>query len=150
VDALLELVEDSAQVASLRNGNSVACVPGSEVSARGYSATHLILVDEAARVEDEVIAAVRPMLAVSANGRISWLSTTRGQHGRFYAPCEGDQRGDWEVRTVPATPRISPAFLEVVRRPIGADALQPSAKNTSAPSRPPTSRCSSAASSTRC
>ena len=82
---------------------------------RGFSAVSLILIDEAARVQDEMYQALRPMLAVG-DGDLWLMSTPCGQRGFFY---EAWQSGDpeWMRVSVPATAcsRIPAAFLEKER-----------------------------------
>ena len=58
----------------LENGSRIIALPGSEATTRGYSAATLVVVDEASRVADSLIAAVRPSLATT-NGRMVLLST---------------------------------------------------------------------------
>ena len=79
----------------------------------------LLLVDEAARVDDETIAAVRPMLAVSG-GQLIALSTPSGRRGWWHEAWE-DGGTVWERVRVPAAdcPRISAAFLAEERPPMG-------------------------------
>ena len=48
------------------NGSRLVGLPGNEATVRGFSAVSLLVVDEAARVSDELYWAIRPMLAVSA------------------------------------------------------------------------------------
>lgn len=94
----------------LVNGSRVITLPGSEKTIRGFSGASLLLVDEAARVEDSLYHAVRPMLAVSG-GDLVLMSTPAGKRGVFFeAWSEGSQ---WERYEVPATevPRIPPEFL---------------------------------------
>src|SRR5262249_43753363 len=84
-----------------------------------FSSISLLILDEAARVPDDLYRAVRPMLAVSG-GRMICLSTPRGKRGFFYeAWVKGGD--DWQRIEVPATkiPRIKPAFLEQERRAMG-------------------------------
>src|SRR5207244_3774051 len=79
----------------------------------------LLIIDEAARVPDDLYRAVRPMLAVSG-GRMICLSTPYGKRGFFYdAWAQGG--ADWLRIEVPAEriPRIPPEFLEEERRAIG-------------------------------
>jgi tRNA(Met) C34 N-acetyltransferase TmcA len=64
----------------LPNGSRILGVPGTEATVRGYSAANLVIVDEAARVEDELYRSLRPMLAVS-NGDLILLSTPFGERG---------------------------------------------------------------------
>jgi hypothetical protein len=99
----------------LQNGSRIITLPGTEKTIRGFSGVALLLVDEAARVDDELYYAVRPMLAVSG-GSLIMLSTPYGKRGVFFEEwTEGDE---WERYEIPATqcPRISPEFLEEERR----------------------------------
>src|SRR5215218_1933279 len=94
----------------LENGSRIITLPGTEKTIRGFSGVSLLIVDEAARVEDELYFAVRPMLAVSG-GTLIMLSTPYGQRGVFYEAWTTGQ--GWERYTVTAEecPRISPEFL---------------------------------------
>jgi len=98
----------------LANGSRIAALPGSERTVRGFSGVDLLIVDEAARVEDALVHSVRPMLAVSG-GSLMMLSTPYGRRGVFYEEWTGGE--DWERYEVPATkcPRIPPEFLEAER-----------------------------------
>lgn len=66
----------------LENGSRIVTLPGSEKTIRGFSGAALLIVDEAARVEDELYYAIRPMLAVS-EGSLIMLSTPFGKRGVF-------------------------------------------------------------------
>jgi hypothetical protein len=94
----------------LSNSSRIISLPGSEKTVRGYSAT-LIVVDECARCSDELISAVRPMLAASENGRFIALSTPAGKRGFFHK--EWTTGVGWERIMVKASecPRINPEFL---------------------------------------
>jgi Terminase large subunit, T4likevirus-type, N-terminal len=98
----------------LENGSRIVTLPGSEKTIRGFSGTSLLVLDEAARVEDELYFAVRPMLAVSG-GALMMLTTPYGQRGVFYE--EWTSGRGWERYEVPASqcPRISEGFLEEER-----------------------------------
>jgi hypothetical protein len=78
-----------------------------------------LLVDEAARVPDETMAAVRPMLAISG-GQLVALSTPHGRRGFWHAAWE-DGGANWKrVRvTADECPRISAAFLAEERAALG-------------------------------
>jgi len=52
----------------LVNFSRVVCLPCREDTIRGYSDISLLVIDEAARVPDDLYRAVRPMLAVSRGG----------------------------------------------------------------------------------
>jgi hypothetical protein len=95
----------------LENGSRIITLPGSEKTIRGFSGAALLLVDEAARVEDALYYAVRPMLAVSG-GALMMLTTPYGKRGAFYEEWSGGS-DSWERYEVPASecPRISEEFL---------------------------------------
>jgi len=103
----------------LENGSRILSLPASEATIRGYSGVDLLVVDEAARVPAELIAAIRPMLAVS-HGRLITLSTPWGSRGWWYSAWKSEE--DWLRVKIPATscPRIAPAFLEAERRELGS------------------------------
>jgi len=67
----------------LANGSHIISLPDSQTTIRGFSAPRLIVVDEAAFASDELISALKPMLAVSG-GCLMLLSTPNGQSGYFY------------------------------------------------------------------
>ena len=56
---------DNEMSLALPNGSRIVGLPGNEATVRGFSAVSLLLVDEAARVSDDLYLAIRPMLAVS-------------------------------------------------------------------------------------
>jgi hypothetical protein len=96
----------------LPNGSRIVGLPGREETVRGFSAVSMLIVDEAARVEDEVYLALRPSLAV-ANGDVILLSTPRGKRGFFYREMtEGGGEG-WlrHTGTVGECKRIPEEFL---------------------------------------
>lgn len=109
---------DNAMTLTGENGARVVSLPGSEGTIRGYTADLLIL-DEAARIEDDLYAAVRPMLAVT-DGRLVAMSTPFGARGWWYEEWENGG-ATWERYRVRATdvPRISAAFLAQERASLG-------------------------------
>jgi hypothetical protein len=104
----------------LQGGSRVIALPGKEQSIRGYSAVRLLIIDEAARVPDDLYFAVRPMLAVSG-GRVIALSTPFGKRGWWYEAWEAAHQ-PWERVEVRADqcPRIAPAFLAEERQALGS------------------------------
>ena len=115
---LPSIVKESALRAELENGSRLVALPGSEKTTRGYSAARLVILDEAARIPDELISAVRPMLATT-NGRIVALSTPAGKRGWFFLEHSSGQ--GWQKTRVTAEdcPRISAEFLEDELRSLG-------------------------------
>jgi hypothetical protein len=106
---------ESATLLELTNGSRIASLPAREDTIRGFSSVALIVIDEAARVPDELYFALRPMLAVS-EGRLLALSTPNGQRGWFHDACHAAE--GWRTVTVTAAqcPRISEAFLDEERQ----------------------------------
>jgi Terminase large subunit, T4likevirus-type, N-terminal len=117
-------VRRNAHELTLANHSRVVCLPCREETIRGLAHVDVLIIDEAARVPDDVYRAVRPMLAVS-RGRLICLSTPFGKRGFFWdAWARGGD--DWARIEVPAQliPRITPAFLEAERRAHGEAAFR--------------------------
>jgi terminase large subunit-like protein len=87
------------------NGSRVLALPGTPDTIRGYSSVSLVLIDEAAFIDETLPVAVEPMLAVCA-GRLIALSTPCGKRGWFYESWRSEE--DWQRVRVPASdcPRI--------------------------------------------
>ncbi len=112
---------------TLQNQSRILALPSSESGIRGMTAS-LLLIDEAARVERSMLAATRPMLAVSG-GRLIALSTPNGRYGNWFAEAwhgedeNGDALGDadWEPHTARADQckRIPAWFLKQERAALG-------------------------------
>lgn len=110
---------ESALRIELTNGSRVVSLPGREATVRGYAGVDLLVIDEAARVSDDLYLSVRPMLAVSG-GRLVALSTPFGKRGWWWR--EWMQGGDGWLRvevTAEQCPRISKEFLEEERQHLG-------------------------------
>jgi Terminase large subunit, T4likevirus-type, N-terminal len=113
-----ELVAESALRAEYANGSRVLALPGTERTVRGYAGARLVVLDEAARIDDELMAALRPMLA-TVDGSLIMLSTPAGKRGVFFtAWTEGE---GWTRVRIPASecPRLSKEFLAEERRELG-------------------------------
>jgi hypothetical protein len=113
------IMHETTQELDLVNGSQIICLPCEEGTIRGYANVGLLVIDEAARVPDELYRAVSPMLAVS-HGRMVCLSTPFGRRGFFWqAWAKGDS--DWKRVEVPVdqVPRISKEYLEQARREHG-------------------------------
>jgi len=116
--ALAEPVAAEAESAlrlELANESRVISLPGQESTVRGYAGVSLLIVDEAARVPDDLYYSIRPMLAVS-NGRLIALSTPWGRRGWFFKEWTEGQGWQRHQITADQCPRISPNFLEEERR----------------------------------
>lgn len=98
-----------------RNGSRVVALPGTEMTVRGFGGVRLAVLDEAARIDDALYAAVKPMLAVS-RGRLVALSTPFGKRGFFFDEWEKGEGWSRTKITAHECPRISADFLERERR----------------------------------
>jgi hypothetical protein len=105
----------------LPNGSRIVGLPGVPDTTRGFSSVSMLVIDEAARVTDEVYHSLRPTLAV-VQGDIWMISTPRGKNGFFYETWEYGGPEWWRVRG-PATEcaRIPASFLEEQRRVMNSD-----------------------------
>ncbi len=114
VDAVVPADAENRLTLELANGSRIVSLPGKEGTIRGYSGVDLLIIDEAARVPDELYKAIRPMLAVSA-GRLIAPSTPSGKRGWWHGAWMSDQ--PWERYRVPVDecPRITPEFLQEER-----------------------------------
>src|ERR1035441_1654081 len=100
----------------LPNRSRIIALPGGkEANIRGFASVSLLIVDEAARVPDDLYRAVRPMLAVSG-GRIWVLSTPFGKRGFFFREWTEGEGWDRVQITAQQCPRIPREFLEQERR----------------------------------
>lgn len=112
------LIEETKQACTLSNGSRIISLPSSESTIRGYAKANLIIIDEAAQVEDPVYYSARPMLSVS-NGRLMLLSTPCGCTGFFWDTWQHGE--NWEKIRITAEecPRISEEFLAEERLALG-------------------------------
>jgi len=122
LDGAPSLEQESALRATLKNGSRLISLPGSERTVRGYAGASLLIVDEAARVDDELMTAIRPSMA-TVNGSLIALSTPAGRRGWFFEAWTGDDVS-WHRVRVPANqcPRLSPEFLQNELRQLGPTA----------------------------
>ena len=102
----------------LPNGSRIIGLAAREAAVRGYTADFVFL-DEAARIEDEVMDALLPVIAVR-NGDWWMASTPMGRRGRFYETWE---YGGPEIARVSATwrenPRLAEGFVDKIRHARG-------------------------------
>ena len=111
---------ETALTLTLANGSRIVSLPGTEGKIRGFSGVSLLVVDEAARVEDGLYYGTRPMLATSG-GALMLLSTPWGKRGFFHHEWSGGGAVGWQRYAVTAhdCPRISKAFLEEEAKTLG-------------------------------
>jgi len=108
----------------LPNASRIVGLPENEAKIRGFSSLSMLIIDEAARVEDRTYhEGLRSMLAVS-NGDIWMMSTPFGKRGFFYETWVNHDPA-WLKISVRADecPRISPEFLAEQRSVLTKDAF---------------------------
>jgi Terminase large subunit, T4likevirus-type, N-terminal len=114
----VEVIEESQLRLTLENGARVLCLPGTGETVRGFS-PDLVVCDEGAFVQDDLMGAIRPML-VASGGRLVMISSPLGARGAFYtAWSEGGN--DWERYRVPWTEctRLDREWIASERRQLG-------------------------------
>ncbi len=118
LDRPLAVAAESALRIEFANGSRVVSLPGDEGTIRGFSGVTLLIIDEAARVMDNLYRAVRPMLAVS-RGQLVALSTPFGQRGWFYEAWQSSEAWERVRVTADECPRITKEFLAAEQRTLG-------------------------------
>jgi hypothetical protein len=115
----VEAVKELAVSIKLANGSEIHALPGDGDTIRGFSAPRLVVLDEASRIPDAVMAAVVPML-ITSRGRLVALSTPRGKSGFFYERWTSDDPA-WERINAKASDsaRISAEALAEQRATLG-------------------------------
>lgn len=89
--------KDSGSELLLENGSRIVSLPGTAGTSRGFAAARLVILDEAARVDDEIFASVLPMVA--SDGALMALSTPWGRRGWFFELHQDVQNG-WQKHKV--------------------------------------------------
>lgn len=122
LDDAPKLSAESVLKLEFEHRSRILALPGTEKTIRGLAGADLVIIDEASRVPDELLAAVRPMLATNKNGELIALTTPAGKRGWFYDAWHGKTGSDWSRVRVSARdcPRISPEFLAEELRELGA------------------------------
>jgi len=119
-----ELTQESALRAQLANGSRIVALPGSGRTVRGYAGAKMIILDEAAQVDDELLAAIRPTMA-TVDGSLIALSTPFGQRGWFYESWVGDDPSWVRVKiTAAECPRLSAEYLESELKALGPEVFK--------------------------
>lgn len=112
------VLREAVTTLEFTNGSRVIALPGKERSVHSYTAT-LLIIDEAARVPDEVYHGASPQLSAS-KGRLVALSTAFSKSGWFYKEWSegGPVFRRWSI-TARECPRHTPEFLARERRSMG-------------------------------
>lgn len=103
---------------ALPNESRIVGLPGSETHVRRFSTASLMVIDDAARVSDEMYRAVRPFVAIG-RGDLLMMSTPFGRRGFFYE--EWARGGTWSRFKAPAAQcsRIAAGLIEEEKAVMG-------------------------------
>src|ERR1700722_3824162 len=121
-----ELKSDHVYGLELKNGSRVLALPSSDDSIRGLTVDGWIVADEAARLSDDLIAALRPMRARRPQARLAMLSTAWGSTDPFWTAWASDDPTWIRLQaTVDQDPTLFPAtYLKQERSALGEHAFK--------------------------
>ena len=121
IKAGAELESDNVYGLELENGSRVLALPGTDDSIRGLTVDGWIVADEAARLPNDLIAALRPMRARRPQARFAMLSTAWSRTDPFWTAWAGDDQTWIRLRATADTDAtlFAPEFLEQERRALG-------------------------------
>src|SRR5262245_13121595 len=120
-----KLEADNVYGLELTNGSRVLALPGSDDSIRGLTVDGWIVADEAARLPNDLIAALRPMRARRPEARFAMLSTAWSRTDPFWMAWAGDEQSWIRLKeTADEIETFSPEFLDQERRALGDDGFK--------------------------
>ena len=99
-----ELRSDNVYELELKNGSRVLALPGTDDSIRGLTVDGWIVADEAARLSEDLIAALRPMRARRPEARFAMLSTAWSRTDPFWTAWESDDPSWMRLRATAEIP----------------------------------------------
>ena len=105
-----ELDADNVYGLELTNGSRVLALPGSDDSIRGMTVDAWIVADEAARLSNDLIAALRPMRARRPEARFAMLSTAWSRTDPFWMAWAGDDQSWIRLKATADTVHYDPNF----------------------------------------
>jgi hypothetical protein len=125
IKAGAELESDNVFALELKNGSRVLALPGSDDSIRGLTVNGWIVADEAARLPNALIAALRPMRARRPQARFAMLSTAWSRTDPFWTAWAGDEQSWIRLKaTADEIETFLPEFLEQERIALGEDGFK--------------------------
>jgi hypothetical protein len=115
------LKSDHVYGLELENGSRVLALPGSDDSIRGLTVDGWIVADEAARLPEDLMAALRPMRARKPQARLAMLSTAWTRSDPFWTAWASDDASFIRIKATADTNSdlFAPGFLEQERGTLG-------------------------------
>src|SRR5215813_1609311 len=126
IKAGAELESDNVFALELKNGSRVLALPSTDDSIRGLTVDGWIIADEAARLPNDLIAALRPMRARRPQARLAMLSTAWSRTDPFWTAWASDDPTWIRLKaTVDMDPSLFPAdYLAQERKALGEHAFR--------------------------
>ena len=121
-----QFVSDHVYGLELDNGARVLALPGSDNSVRGLTVDGWIVADEAARLSEDMMAALRPMRARQPQARLAMLSTAWSRSDPFWRVWSGNDPSWLRLKATADSPLApyDPKFLEQERHQLGEEAFK--------------------------
>jgi hypothetical protein len=117
-----ELKSDNIYELELKNGARVLALPSTDDSIRGLTVDGFIIADEAARLSNDLISALRPMRARCPEARFAMLSTAWSRTDPFWTAWQSDDASLIRLKaTADTVSFFSEEFLAEERRALGED-----------------------------
>ncbi len=125
IKAGVELESDNVYGLELKSGSRILALPGSDDSIRGLTVDGWIVADEAARLPNALIAALRPMRGRRPQARFAMLSTAWSRTDPFWTAWAGDEQSWLRLKaTADEIETFSPEFLQQERAALGEDGFK--------------------------
>lgn len=118
------LKSDNVYGLELKNGSRVLALPGSDDSIRGLTVDGWIVADEAARLPNDLISALRPMRARRPEARFAMLSKAWSRTDPFWTAWVDDDPTWIRLKATADTTAFRAEFLEQERRALGEQNFQ--------------------------
>jgi hypothetical protein len=125
IDVGAELKSDNIYELELRNGSRVLALPSTDDSIRGLTVDGWIVADEAARLTNDLISALRPMRARRPQARFAMLSTAWSRTDPFWTAW-ADEDPSWMrlKATADTVSFFSEEFLAQERHALGENGFK--------------------------
>ena len=118
-----KLKSDNVYGLELDNGARVLALPGTDDSIRGLTVDGWIVADEAARLPEQLFAALRPMRARRPQARFAMLSTAWSRTDPFWTAWTDDHPSWLRLKATADVVPFAAEFLEQERRALGEHAF---------------------------
>jgi len=120
IKAGAEFRSDNIYELELKNGSRVLALPSTDDSIRGLTVDGWIVADEAARLSEDLISALRPMRARCPGARFAMLSTAWSRIDPFWSAWENDDASWTRLKATADTVEVFTAeFLQQERASLG-------------------------------